>query len=49
MIAQESAAVRPNPAYGPVYVFTSDGKRDQTQVAASLTRRMQNHIQAGVT
>lgn len=42
-------AVRPNPAYGPVFVFTSDGKRDQTQMASSLTRRMRNHFQAGVT
>jgi len=42
-------AVRPNPAYGPVFVFTSDGKRDQTQMASSLTRRMHNHFQAGVT
>ncbi|HYM23593.1 MAG TPA: TonB-dependent receptor [Vicinamibacterales bacterium] len=42
-------AVRPNPAYGPVFVFTSDGKRDQTQMASSLTRRMKNHFQAGIT
>ncbi|MBZ5560206.1 MAG: carboxypeptidase-like regulatory domain-containing protein [Acidobacteriia bacterium] len=42
-------AVRPNPAYGPVFVFTSDGKRDQTQMASSLTRRLKDHFQAGVT
>src|SRR5262249_38699666 len=42
-------AVRPNPAYGPVYVFTSDGKRDQTAIAASVNRRLRNHFQAGLT
>jgi len=48
-VANGAAAVRPNPAYGPVFVFTSDGKRDQTQMASSLTRRLKNHFQAGVT
>ena len=48
-VANGANAVRPNPAYGPVFVFTSDGKRDQTQMASSLTRRMKNHFQAGVT
>ncbi len=43
------SAGRPNPAYGPVFVFTSDGKREQTQLASSLTRRMKNNFQAGVT
>jgi hypothetical protein len=41
--------VRPNSAYGPVYVFTSDGRRDQTAIASSLTRRLKNHFQAGLT
>ena len=41
--------VRPNPAYGPVFVFTSDGKRDQTAIASSLTRRLKNRFQAGLT
>ncbi|HUK36148.1 MAG TPA: hypothetical protein VLV86_19660, partial [Vicinamibacterales bacterium] len=41
--------VRPNPAYGPVYVFTSDGKRDQTAIATSVTRRLKRRLQAGLT
>lgn len=41
--------VRPNPAYGPVFVFTSDGKRDQTAIASSITRRLHNRFQAGLT
>ena len=41
--------VRPNPAYGPVFQFTSDGKRDQTLLATSLTRRLRNRFQAGFT
>jgi len=44
-----SIPVRPNSAYGPVYVFTSDGKRDQTAVASSITRRLKNRVQAGLT
>ena len=48
-MATGANAVRPNPAYGPVFVFTSDGKRDQTAIASSLTRRLKNHFQAGVT
>ncbi|HWW89118.1 MAG TPA: hypothetical protein VNZ26_36245, partial [Vicinamibacterales bacterium] len=42
-------AVRPNPAYGPVFVFTSDGKRDQTAIATSITRRLKSRFQAGFT
>ena len=41
--------IRPNPAYGGVFQFTSDGKRDQTAIASSLTRRLKNKFQAGVT
>ena len=41
--------MRPNPAYGPVFQFTSDGKRDQTLLATSLTRRLRNRFQAGFT
>jgi hypothetical protein len=48
-VANGAAAFRPNTAYGPVFQFTSDGKRDQTQMATSLTRRMKNRWQAGVT
>ncbi|MCU1385848.1 MAG: hypothetical protein JWL71_4545 [Acidobacteria bacterium] len=47
--ASGANATRPNPAYGPVFVFTSDGKRDQTAIASSLTRRLKNRFQAGVT
>jgi len=43
------SAGRPNPAYGQVLVFTSDGRRDQTQLAMGLTRRLHNHLQAGGT
>lgn len=48
-LSNGAVAARPNPAYGPVFVFTSDGKRDQTAMASSLTRRLRNHFQAGVT
>ena len=48
-VANGAAAVRPNTAYGPVFQFTSDGKRDQTAIASSLSRRLKNHFQAGVT
>jgi hypothetical protein len=47
--ANGSAPIRPNPAYGGVFQFTSDGKRTQTAIASSLTRRMKNKFQAGVT
>ena len=40
---------RPNPAYGQVLMFTSDGRRDQTQLATGLTRRLHNKMQAGLT
>jgi hypothetical protein len=40
---------RPNPAYGQVLAFTSDGHRDQTQLAMGLTRRLRNRLQAGAT
>ena len=43
------ATGRPNPAYGQVLVFTSDGHRDQTQLAMGLTRRLKNRLQAGAT
>jgi Carboxypeptidase regulatory-like domain len=48
-LATGANAFRPNPAYGPVFQFTSDGKRDQTAIASSLTRRLKNHFQAGAT
>jgi hypothetical protein len=40
---------RPNPAYGQVLTFISNGRRDQTQLATGLTRRLKNRLQAGVT
>lgn len=40
---------RPNPAYGQVLTFTSNGHRDQTQLAMGLTRRLRNRLQAGAT
>jgi hypothetical protein len=43
------AAGRPNPAYGQVLAFVSNGHRDQTQLATGLTRRLKNRLQAGAT
>jgi carboxypeptidase family protein len=40
---------RPNRAYGQVLAFTSNGHRDQTQLATGLTRRLKNRLQAGAT
>jgi hypothetical protein len=44
-----STAGRPNPAYGQVLTFISNGHRDQTQLATGLTRRLRNRLQAGAT
>jgi hypothetical protein len=43
------SAGRPNPAYGQVLTFISNGHRDQTQLAMGLTRRLRNRLQAGAT
>jgi hypothetical protein len=43
------SAGRPNPAFGPVYQFTSDGRQNRTQLATGLTRRLKNRFQAGLT
>ena len=43
------SAGRPNPAWGQVLAFTSDGHKDQTQISSGLTRRLQKNFQAGVT
>ena len=43
------SAGRPNPAYGQVLAFTSDGHKDQTQISTALNRRLQKNFQAGVT
>jgi hypothetical protein len=40
---------RPNPAYGQVLTFISNGRRDQTQLATGLTRRLKDRLQAGGT
>src|SRR5262249_53362535 len=40
---------RPNPAYGQVLAFTSDGRKDQTQISTGITRRLQKKFQAGLT
>ena len=40
---------RPNPAWGQVLEFTSDGHKDQTQLSTALTRRLKDNFQAGVT
>jgi hypothetical protein len=47
--AAGAVPVRPNPAYAGVFQFVSDGKRDQTAIASSLTRRLKNRFQAGLT
>ena len=43
------SAGRPNPAWGQVLQFTSDGKKDLTQLSTGLTRRLRNKFQAGAT
>ncbi|MBW8861345.1 MAG: hypothetical protein JF601_03105, partial [Acidobacteria bacterium] len=48
-LANGAAPIRPNPAYAGVFQFVSDGKRDQTAIATSVTRRLKNKIQAGLT
>jgi carboxypeptidase family protein len=48
-VANGAVPLRPNPAYAGVFQFVSDGKRDQTAIASSITRRMKNKIQAGLT
>ena len=48
-LANGAVPVRPNPAYGGVFQFVSDGRRDQTAISSSLTRRLKNNFQAGLT
>jgi hypothetical protein len=48
-LANGTVPVRPNPAYGGVFEFVSDGRREQTAISSSLTRRLRNHFQAGIT
>jgi hypothetical protein len=40
---------RPNPAYGQIIYYTSNGHADQTEISTSATRRFKNSFQAGVT
>ncbi len=40
---------RPNPAYTQIIYYTSNGRRDQTQLSTSLTRRFRHQFQAGAT
>jgi hypothetical protein len=40
---------RPNPAYTQIIYYTSTGRRDQTQLSTSVTRRLRHHVQAGGT
>src|SRR4029077_8662827 len=47
--ANGAAPIRPDPAYGGLFQFSPEGKRDQTAIASSLTRRLKNKVQAGVT
>jgi hypothetical protein len=42
-------AGRPNLSYGQVLAFTSDGRKDLTQISSGITRRLQKNFQAGVT
>jgi hypothetical protein len=39
----------PNPAYGQIIYYTSNGRADQTEVSTSATRRFKKSFQAGVT
>jgi len=40
---------RPNPKYGQISYFTSNGRRDYLALASGFTRRLQNNLQGGVT
>ncbi len=40
---------RPNPAYGVISTFVSDGSSDQTMLSMALNRRFRNGFQAGTT
>jgi hypothetical protein len=43
------SAGRPNRAYGQLLAFTSDGKKDQTQLSMAVTRRLRAGFQGGIT
>jgi len=40
---------RPNSAYTQIVYYTSNGHRDQTQLATSVTRRLKRRVQSGLT
>jgi hypothetical protein len=40
---------RPNPAYGQLLEFVSNGQDNYTAIASGLNRRFKNHFQAGLT
>lgn len=40
---------RPNPAFGPVWLTVSTGRRNYEALASSFKRRMSHNLQAGVT
>jgi hypothetical protein len=44
-----TTAGRPNPAYGQLTYMTTNGRKDQLQLASSFTRRLKDKLQAGVT
>jgi hypothetical protein len=39
----------PNPAYGQIIYYTSNGRANQTEISTSATRRFKNSFQAGMT
>ncbi len=39
----------PNPAYGQIIYYTSNGHADQTEISSSITRRFKHSFQAGAT
>lgn len=40
---------RPNPKYGQISYFTSNGRRDYLALSSGFTRRLQRNVQGGVT
>jgi len=43
------STTRPNSAYTQIVYYTANGRRDQTQLATSVTRRFKKRFQAGAT
>jgi hypothetical protein len=40
---------RPNPKYGQISYFTSNGRRDYLALSSGFTRRLQHNLQGGIT